>query len=542
MSTAIPQPPNLATNEQGMAARDQSDSRREQTVSCVDSPDLSDIASGSRPIPPHSLFTKQQKIAITVLVSLASVLSPMSATIYVPALPSIAEDLNVSITLINLSVTSYMIFQGLSPSLWGCLTDVIGRRPVYITTLLVYVGACIGLACTENYAELIVFRCLQSTGSASTIAIGAGVIGDITERRERGGFIGVYAAGSLVGNAIGPILGGIFAQKTGWHGIFYFLTALAGFFNLILFLVLPETLRAIVGNGSIKPKRSLLFRPVFSWLTPSGAGSDTSAKPHKHKVDLLGPIKMMGQKDVFCGLIFTAMFYTVWQSALVATATQFESEYGLDEISIGLCFIASGVGCVSGSLLTGKLLNYDYRQAQRKAKPETTNLDRVDTASVAVDHIEHARLKRLPYASIAFLIASVSFGWCIKAHTTIALPIIWTFVTGYTTTMIMSMFSTLIVDWYPDAGASATAAINLARCLLGAGGISVVQPLINKVGVGWTFTIGTAICIASCPLGILVITRGESWRIQREERLRQAEQVRRNSLGMIHKSTAHFHH
>lgn len=183
---------------------------------------LTDISEAADPVveeKPHSLFTRQQKMIITVLVSLASVFSPMSATIYVPALPTIASDLNVSVSLVNLSVTSYMIFQGLSPSLWGSLTDVLGRRPIYLITLAVYIGACIGLSLTDNYTELILFRCLQSTGSASTIAIGAGVIGDMTQRRERGGYIGLYSAGSLVGNAVGPILG--LSDKNHIHQEFY---------------------------------------------------------------------------------------------------------------------------------------------------------------------------------------------------------------------------------------------------------------------------------------------------------------------------------
>lgn len=215
MSSGYPLvPPTIKTSEKSNAAVDGSreavgDLRTTSDRETIDSPAASIVPEVRDHVPnlPHSTFTKRQKTIITILVSLASVFSPISATIYVPALPTIAKDLNVSISLINLSVTSYMIFQGLSPSLWGSLTDVLGRRPVYLITFVVYIGACLGLAFTTNYAELIVLRCLQSTGSASTIAIGAGVIGDITQRRERGGYIGFFSAGALVGTALGPILG-----------------------------------------------------------------------------------------------------------------------------------------------------------------------------------------------------------------------------------------------------------------------------------------------------------------------------------------------
>jgi MFS family permease len=103
----------------------------------------------------------------------------------------------VSVELINLTVTSYLIFQGLAPSIWGPNSDVQGRRVACIGTLLVFFGACIGLALSKNYAELVVLRCLQSTGSASTIAIGSGVISDITTCNERGGYMGIFQAGLL---------------------------------------------------------------------------------------------------------------------------------------------------------------------------------------------------------------------------------------------------------------------------------------------------------------------------------------------------------
>ncbi|ORY75719.1 major facilitator superfamily transporter [Protomyces lactucae-debilis] len=478
-------------------------------------------ATERRPV--YSTFSKRQKSFITLLVSLASIFSPISATIYVPALPTIAKDLNVSITLVNLSVTSYMIFQGLAPSLWGPLTDAIGRRPVYLLTFLIYIAACIGLACTNSFAELIIWRSLQSTGSASTIAIGAGVIADITQSGERGGYIGLYSAGALVGNALGPVLGGIFAQTIGWHGIFYFLTALAGLFWLVLLLTLPETLRNIVGNGSIRPTGNLLRRPALPFLEPPDAAPDDISPAQTAKqFDPLGPVKMMGKAEVACSLLFTALYYTVWQSSLVASATIFDKEYGLSQLNIGLSFIASGVGAITASLITGRILDYDYAneagvahaQMQQEAELDAYEMTR-RLSQRPLRRLEYARLRRMPINSLVYIGSVLAFGWCVQAKTTVALPIIWTFFLGFTTTSIMSAYTTLIVDWYPDAGASGTAALNLARCLLGAGGTAAVQPLMNKTNTGITFTIGAGITLLCTPLYWLVIRYARSWRLSR---------------------------
>lgn len=100
-----------------------------------------------------------------------------------------------------------MIFKGVSPSFWGSLADNIGRRPVYIVTFFIYLGSCIGLACTNNYAGLLILRMLQAVGSSSATALCVGTIGDISLPSERGGNIGISSMGSTVGSLIGPSLG-----------------------------------------------------------------------------------------------------------------------------------------------------------------------------------------------------------------------------------------------------------------------------------------------------------------------------------------------
>jgi MFS family permease len=100
--------------------------------------------------------------------------SPLTANIYLPAIPTIAAAFNKSIELINLTVTVYMVLQGVSPMLWGLLADYLGRRPIFLACLLVLSAACIGLALvpTSDYWLLMLLRCIQAAGSASTVALG----------------------------------------------------------------------------------------------------------------------------------------------------------------------------------------------------------------------------------------------------------------------------------------------------------------------------------------------------------------------------------
>jgi MFS family permease len=124
----------------------------------------------------------------------------------------------------------------LAPMLWGTFSDRWGRRPMFIGCMISLALSCVGLALvpTSEYWLLMVLRCLQAFGSASTIALGmclcvfltgrlahsyqaGGVIGDISTTAERGGFFGFFSVGPMIGPSIGPIIGGSLAQAFGWR-------------------------------------------------------------------------------------------------------------------------------------------------------------------------------------------------------------------------------------------------------------------------------------------------------------------------------------
>ena len=113
--------------------------------------------------------------------------------------------------------------------------------------------------------------------------------------------------------------------------------------------------------------------------------------------------------------------------------------------------------------------------------------------------LEKARLRLIPAFSLIQCLSILLFGWTIqypeKVH--IAVPIVSTFITGWTAVSTQSVVMTYLVDIFPARSAAASASLNLARCLLAAGGTSFVMPLVNAVGVGLAFTICAAIQAAA---------------------------------------------
>lgn len=86
--------------------------------------DLEALSTAQTHSPPYSVFSRKQKHFIVFLAAWGGFFSPLSANIYFPALTTLTHNFNVSSTLMNLTLTSYMIFQGLAPTIFGDLADM----------------------------------------------------------------------------------------------------------------------------------------------------------------------------------------------------------------------------------------------------------------------------------------------------------------------------------------------------------------------------------------------------------------------------------
>lgn len=143
----------------------------------------------------YSVFTRTEKWIIVSIASYAACFSTLSSFIYFPALQPIADGLGVSIEKINLAITCYMAVATVAPMLIGDTADVLGRRPVYVLALILYVCSNIGMGASDLYGAHIGLRVLQAMSISGTISIAYGVVTDISTPGERGTFVIVVSFG-----------------------------------------------------------------------------------------------------------------------------------------------------------------------------------------------------------------------------------------------------------------------------------------------------------------------------------------------------------
>ena len=117
----------------------------------------------------YSVFTVAEKWCIVAMVSYAAWFSTLTSFIYYPAIHQLSQTFSVSVDKINLTITSYMAMATVAPTLVGDAADVLGRRPVYLIALVLYIGANIAIVMSNTYPALVGFRVLQALAISGTL-------------------------------------------------------------------------------------------------------------------------------------------------------------------------------------------------------------------------------------------------------------------------------------------------------------------------------------------------------------------------------------
>ena len=476
----------------------------------------------------YSIFTRRQIRMISFFLSITNLASPLSATIYFPLLPLLATHFNTTLQAINLTITVYVIFQAISPFVFGTASDTIGRRPLLLFTFALYALASLGLALnTSSYAALIVLRAVQSLGASSMQALSYGVIADVCVPAERGSMQAFFLMMANLATCVGPVVGGWIAFGSGnYQWVFWALVIYSGAVLTVVGLFFPETARSIVGNGSLETRkwRWTWWRQLTNWhqrrrkhsVVVEESPGDQVAEVGRKRFRIPNPmacIRILFWKDTFVTLWTASTPYAVWYCIQAGISPIFKDDYGFNELQVGLCYLSGAAGVVLGCYSNGQIMDWNYRVTARQIGHQ---VDRVYGDDLKYLPIEQARSRGYWYVVAVYSTTLCGYGWAVQKHAHEACPLILQFVLGILVTWYQQTFNALLVDIFPASPSTASATSSIVRCALSAIGVAIMQPLVGSIGRGWFFTILTVVSGGGNLLAQIGITcYGMEWRAQR---------------------------
>ncbi|MEJ4112707.1 MDR family MFS transporter [Corynebacterium kroppenstedtii] len=165
--------------------------------------------------------TNQSHIpAVMVAILSAMLLASLDQMLFSTALPTIVGDLG-GVEHMSWVITSYLLCQTIMMPIYGKLGDQVGRKPVFIGAIVIFlVGSVIG-GLSQSMMQLIIGRGIQGIGGGGLMILSQAIMADVVPPRSRGKYAGWIGSVFGVSSVLGPVLGGWFTDGPGWRWAFW---------------------------------------------------------------------------------------------------------------------------------------------------------------------------------------------------------------------------------------------------------------------------------------------------------------------------------
>ncbi|KZT09290.1 MFS general substrate transporter [Laetiporus sulphureus 93-53] len=409
----------------------------------------------------------------------------------------IQDEFHVGEVVVALTVSLMVVGFGIGPLIWAPLSELVGRRPIWLIPAFLYVIFNIPCAVAKNIETLCICRFFCGIFASGPFALAGGTISDLWDNNERGFAIALFAAAPYGGPVMGPIIGGFIGENIGWRWIIWINMIFSGV-SAALTCTIPETfapallkrraarLRKETGNPNITTEQELFSASLSQIIIET----------------LVRPFQMLMTEPILLLMsLYVALIYGLLYSFFFAFPVVFSEGYGFDDGHSGLVFCSVLIGLFLALFVTPRIeANYQKRAAAKggRADPED-------------------RLVGMMIGCWFIPISLFIFGWTSPPAVqpggghwvgpcSSGIPF------GFGMVILYFSANAYLIDAFPGYVASALAAKTVVRSGSGAAMPLFIEAMYHNLGNGWAASTWAFISIAMIPVPFLFYRFGKQIR------------------------------
>lgn len=273
----------------------------------------------------QAVISRSKRLWMALVLGSLAAFGPLSIDMYLPALPNLAKDFHSSQSIVQLSLTFFLLGLASGQLLAGPISDVGGRRKPLLIGLITYFIVSLFCAFSTSIWTLVGLRFIQGLAGSAGIVISRAIVRDLYSGYELTKFFALLALVNGVAPILSPVFGAQLLKFVPWQGVFIVLSLIGIVMFFVVLFGLPETLNADRRSAGGVKNTLLTF-----WK-------------------LLLDRSFIGYALVQ-GLVFSAMFAYISGSPFVV-----QTIYGASPQTFSLIFALNGIGIMIASQTTGRL-------------------------------------------------------------------------------------------------------------------------------------------------------------------------------------------
>ena len=321
-----------------------------------------------------SLSPVERGFAMAALI-LAMLMQVLDTTIANVALPHMQTSLGATRDTINWVLTSYIVASAIFIPITGWLADKVGRRPLFIWSVIAFTLASVLCAMAQNLTEMVLFRAAQGVAGAFIVPLAQATMFDINPREKHARAMAIFGAGVMIGPILGPMLGGWLTDNFDWRWVFLVNLPVGALAVVMMIRFLPATPRRerrfdLFGFALLALALGALqmmldrgeqvdwFESWEIWIEGglAVAGAWMFAIHMLTARDPLFDPAMFKDRNFSVGLLFMAVTGVMLLAGLALLPPLLQGLFGYSVLQSGILTMPRGVGTLVAMILSSRLV------------------------------------------------------------------------------------------------------------------------------------------------------------------------------------------